>query len=318
MNFLVLAKDYTGSVVINRLQSEGHTTYYVNPFHRDNGIATITNIHLALSNHIDCCIVCSSGFTMEATIIRNKGIPTIGGTEFQDKLELDPEVLIRLCKLYNIRYLKESTKVNCPLSTEIWFANGDPLYQYFNYIKQYKFLAGDLGLDINGETVLFWANRNRNVEAVKRIFENGLFEALKSIKYTGIFSIDSFISLDDCYPYVFKAMPRLQAPVLTAMFELYKEKFGEMIVRLLTEDKCSILLQDQIALSVSISQPPYPYSNTGFVKYLVASDVDWVAARKKVAKQIKEIDIPNVQYRIDGGMQGANLNELKRMSYFNN
>jgi hypothetical protein len=319
MNFLILANDYTGTVVCNRLVSEGHKVFYVNPHHRNNGIATIANIHLALSNHIDCACICSSGFTSEATIIRNKGIPTFGGTVFQDKIDTDPEVVARLCKQCNIRILKDTTKLGMPLSTEIWFSNGQPLYQYFSYIKQYKFLAGDLGADIlEGETVLFWSNKDRNVEAVKRIFEGGLFEALNTIKYSGVFSLDAYLSANDNYPYIFRIVPRLQAPVLVAMLELYEGNFGNLLFDLLQNAQTSMLLLNKIALVVSISVPPYPYNNSGFIKYLVSSADDWSIARKQIAKQIKELNIPYVQYRIDGGMQGANLSELKKMNYFNN
>ena len=319
MIFLILSKDYTGTIVCERLKKEGHTYYYVNPTHRNNGISTIANIHLALVSHIDCCIICSTGFNVEQNIIVKKGIPCFGGTEFQDKIELDSLVLERLCKQYNIRLLKKTTNTSYALSTEIWFSNGEPLYQYFNYMKQAKFLAGDLGVDIpEGETVVFWANANRNVEAVKRIFENGLFEALKTIKYSGIFALDSYISIDDNYPYIFKVYARLQAPVLTAMLELYKNNFGNLLYSISTNDNQSILLEDSIALSVSISQPPYPYDYSGLVKYLVTSNIDWFVARKQMAKKIKELDISNIQYRIDGGMQGAELEQLKKLNYFSN
>lgn len=318
MNFLVLSNSITGSILCHRLESEGHKYFYVNPFHRSNGISTIHNIYSAINNHIDAAIICDTGFTKENYILSQKGIPILGGTIFQDKLELDAEYLPKFLKQYNIRLLKPTTKKLLPISTELWFSDGNPLYQYLGYIKQTKFLAGDLGVDVDCESLVYWGYENRCVEAVKRIFEGGLFDILKEINYTGIMSFDSYVSEDDSYPYVFKAIPRLQAAPLLCMLELYVDNFGNFLLDLLHKESPTLLLKEDIAIAVAVSNPPYPYNQEGFIKYLVSSDIDWITARNKIGKEIKELSIPNIQYRIDAGYQAKYLDELKRINYLNN
>lgn len=317
MNFLVISNSNTGSIVVKRLKEEDHNVYYVNPFHRNNGISALPSIYRCLSSSIDCAIICDTGFTKENSLLQQKKIPTFGGQAFQDQLELDKEKQQLLCKQYKIRLLKETTKILYPLSTEIWFCNGEPLYQYLNYVKQYKFLAGDLGLDVDCESVVMWSNLDRNVEAVNRIFQAGLFDFLLAIKYTGIFSLDAYISKDDLYPYVFNIIPRLQAGPLSCMLELYNGKFGNLIADLLCNKPQSIILQDKIAIGVAVSQPPYPYGNYGLYKYITSVGDDWVLIRKDIARQIKEITLPNIQYRIDGGIQANCLNDMARNGYKN-
>lgn len=313
MKFLVLAKDYTGTVVTHKLQEEGHEVFYVNPLHRNNGISTIGSVHIGISHNPDCAIICHPEFTNEAQIIKQKKIPCFGGGLLESKLELDKDILLGFCKKYNIRTLKPTTKILHPLSIELWFSNGEPLYQYIGYIKQNKFLAGDLGPDVDGESIVLWGFENRDVDAVNRIFDHGLFEALKKIKYTGIMAFDTVISEDDHYPYIISAKPRLQAPVLLAMICQLKGEVGNLFLNIVQGQQCSLLLTDKLSIAVAVSNPPYPYDLSALIKYIVASDNDWIKARKKIAKQIKELDLPNIQYRIDGGMQAEYYQK-----YFNN
>ena len=272
-------------------------------------------MHLAISNGIGAAIICNSGFSDQSKILKKKNIPVFGGDIMQDTLELDQEAFIRFCKRYNIRVSKDTIKKLYPLTTEIWFSNGNPLYQYINYIKQYKFLAGDLGVD-SEESVVLWGNPDRNVESVKRIFENGLFDVLKLIKYTGVFSLDAYISEDDNYPYVFRIVPRLQAPVLACMLELYSDNFGNLIMNLLQNSQPSLLLQNKISISVAVSQPPYPFDKSALVKYITASDNNWIEVRKKLGKELRQLDLPNLQYRIDAGLQASYLEDMKRTNYY--
>lgn len=320
MKFLVLSNDYTGTVVCKRLKQEGHEYLYINPFHRNNGINTTTNIYVAIQQKPDAAIICNTGFTVQHQLLKSKNIPVFGGTLFQEQVELEEQIMYKICKEYHIRLLKDTTKIAYPLSTEIWFSCGDPLYQYINYIKQNKFLAGDLGQDVDGESVVLWSNPTREVEAVKRIFENGLFDILKVIKYTGVFALDAYISEDDHYPYIVKIIPRLQAPVLVAMLELFDGNFGQLINQILENRLPSIILSEKIAISVAVSQPPYPFENSGLIKYVVGSNLDWMLARKQIASQLKEMtsSIKNIQFRIDGGIQGQHLNELRTIGYYNN
>ena len=318
MNILVIASSSTGTILVNRLIKEEHNVYYVNPFHRSNGISSIPSVYRCINNSIDFAVICDVGFDREYFLLQQKKIPTLGGSPFQVKLELDKEIQKQLCKQYKIRWLKETTNSLCPLTTEIWFCNGEPLYQYINYIKQNRFLTGDLGVEVDCESAVYWSNIHRGVESVERIFQQGLFDFLNAIKYTGLFALDACLSKDDLYPYVFNIIPRLQAGPLSCMLSLYNDSFGNLLGDLLSNKSHSIILQDKIAIGVAISQPPYPYGDNGLYKYIVSTGDDWKCIRKDIAKQIKEIKIPNLQYRIDGGIQAEYLDDLRKHSYYKN
>lgn len=317
MKFLIISSNHTGEIIYKRLEQEGNECLLFNPYHKDNGISAIASLGLAISKKPDLAIICNTGFTREAAILQNAKINVLGGTQFQDKLELDRLVLQKLCKMHKIRLLKVSTKVECPLSVEVWFSLGEPLYQYFSYIKQEKFLAGDLGPTVDCESIVYWGYDNRDVEIVNRIFEHGLFDVLKLIKYSGVIAFDTFISKDDLNPYVYAARCYQASYSLIALLEIYDGLFGRLLFDTFSGIKTSILVQDKLSLALTISIPPYPYSMKGFVKYLVASNTSWLEARNNLAQQIKELNILQLQYRIDGGMQGQDYNKLKEMSYLN-
>lgn len=317
MKFLILSNDYTGTILYERLKEEGNEPILYNPYHKDNGISSIGSLGLAINQRPDIAVACNTGFLRECKILRDLNIKIFGGTFFQDQVELNKDIMTKLCKQHKVRLLKETTNVECPLSTEVWFSNGEPIYQYLGYIKQTKFLTGDLGPEVDCESVVLWSYSNRDCEPVKRIFDKGLFEALKTIKYTGVFALDSFISSDDSFPYIFKIIPRLQSGILAAMLEIYRDDMGKLIYNILNQLQCSILLENKIACSVAISRPPYPYSYSGLIKYITASDSDWHIARGNIAAKIKELNIPQLQYRIDGCIQAQDYDRLKAQSYLN-
>lgn len=318
MNFLILSKSYCGNVIYKRLKEENHDVWLCNPYGSRNGISVISNIYVALNNHIDAAIVTDTGFTKEAHILENKGIKVFGGQELQDKLELDTEAAQKLCKRYGLRLLKTTTNILMPLSITLWFANGEPLYQYIASIKQTKFLTGDLGPDVDCESIVLFSYPNRDVEVVDRIFNHGLFDALKAIHYTGIFTLDTFISSDDKYPYISKVIPRLETGLCVALLEVLDAQFGELILKIINKEEVSIILKDTISCAVAVSVPPYPYNQEGLITYIVSSGDNWIEARRKAGKKIRELNIENIQYRIDGGMQGEHIETLKRINYYNN
>lgn len=317
MKFLILSKDYTGKVLVDRLTKENHDVLIVDPNFKSNGISPISNVHMGISHNPDCAILCSNDFITEYHLLHSKNIPTFGINPLGYALDMDNNIARQFCIDNKIRVAKETTKVKYPLSTEIWFAKGNPLYQYLGYIKQTKFLAGDLGLDVDCESVVLWPYQNRDVPAVDRLFGGGLFALLEKIKYTGVMAFDAVISIDDLYPHIKSIKPRIQSPVLLAMLELYKDNFGDLLLSIVQGEQRSILLIDKVAIAVCVSQPAYPYEYSGLIKYLVASDVDWMVARKDIAKQIKQLDIPNIQYRIDAGLQAEHIEDLKKIKYIN-
>ena len=318
MNILILSTDYTGIILYKQLEKEGNTCYLINPYHKHNGIQTIPSISLAITKNLALGIVCSSELSGLLGILKAKQVPLLCASQLSMKLELDQKVLIQFCKTYGLRLLKDTTKVIGPLSSEIWFSAGEPLYQYFGYIKQDKFLAGDMGPDVDGESVLFWGYENRNIEPINRLFNNGLFDFLKSIKYTGPFAIDAMISEDDLYPYITKIVPRFRASSLIGLLSLIDIPLSEIINHLVAGEKLSILTKDAFSVSVKISEFPYPYvPHEGLVKYITDTDKDWVEARRKLKTQVKDLDKNKVQFRIDGGMQGDYYEKFRAISYLN-
>lgn len=321
MNFLVLATDYTGDVVAHRLQEEGQNVRVCNPNrNRSNGINLVSNIHMALATDIDYCICCSPYFCNEVSIIKKKGIKVFGGDVLTSKLELQQDIAEKFCKEHSIRILTPKIKAIYPLSIEVWYSKGEPLYQYLGYIKQNKFLAGDMGPEVDGESVLLWPYLDRNVKPVDRIFEPKLSNTLQELKFSGVMAFDTMVSSEDAYPYAYAIRPRLQAGPLLCLLELYQQSFAELIVQILQEKRPTMLLSDKAALALALSKPPYPYDLEGLVKYVVASGDNWIDARKNLGRKIREESkhVENFQYRLDGGMQGEYIDDLKRLNYINN
>lgn len=305
MKILILATDHTGTLLYNRLKEEGNECILFNPYHKDNGIAAIRSLANAISLRPAIAIVCSAVFQKESELLRLQGIKVLGGLLLQNTLETNDNILPAFCKAYGLRMLKPTTKILGPISTEVWFSNGKPLYQYIGYIKQDRFLAGDMGPSVDAESIVYWGYSNRDCDIVNRLFDNGLFKFLKEIKYAGPFAIDSLISEDDLYPYVVKIVPRIQAASLVGLLSLLDSPLTLIINQLLHEEKPSILLKDEFSVSVKISQPPYPYiKHEGFVKYITATGPHWMDARKMLIKEAKLLDRNTVQFRIDGGIQG--------------
>jgi hypothetical protein len=313
MKFLILSSDPTGAILVNRLIQERHEA------------ELFRNIPHAVHFNPDLVVCCTPHSLSIVRQLSKLGLKILGGTQLQADLELDRAIKEKFCKSFGIRFLKETTKKFIPLSVEIWFAQGEPLYKYFSYIKQTRFLAGDLGVETDCQSIVFWAYQNRASEAVERIFGNGLFDFLKQIKYSGPFAVDSFISVDDHYPYCYQIYPRLQSHSLYCLTVLLNQDISYLLLRMseLENEKAeplSLILENKIIVAVLLSTPPYPYKQHGeFLKYVSALGDTPKEARNNLKDKIIEehiADIPNIQFRIDAGKQGEYVEELKAIYRF--
>jgi len=177
---------------------------------------------------------------------------------------------------------------------------GTPLYPPFGYLLQDKFLAGDLGPTTDGESCVLWGYKDKYAPAVRRLFTEDLLRVLRTNEYHGPLSIKAIISKHDNFPYFIKFIPGAD--------------ISEYGVRALTSNDD---LKDEIACTVKVTLPNYPYNGHPEPIYISASHPNWKQARLKVKEGIDKLDpTRDWQYRIDGCIQGRWLERLKHLDYF--
>ncbi len=211
-----------------------------------------------------------------------------------DKL-LDTNFSKSFAAAYGIRVPKELQleTYRFPLYTQLLFNKGEPTYPPIGYLLQDRFLAGDLGPTTDGESCVLWEYTDRYAPPVRRLFTDDLLRVLKTNEYDGPLSIKAIISKHDNFPYFVQFIPH-QNISYYAWHELK---------------------EDEVACTVKVTLPNYPYNGHPEPKYISASHIDWEQARLLVKKKIDELGPGDWQYRIDGCIQGRWLNRLHHLGY---
>jgi len=216
-----------------------------------------------------------------------------------DKL-LDGNFARSFAAAYGIRVPKELQleTYRFPLYTQLNFDHGKPIYPPIGYLLQDKFLAGDLGPTTDGESCVLWLYKDRYAPSVRRLFTDDLLRVLKKNEYHGPLSIKAIISKHDNFPYFIQFIPNENMSHYGLSQLSYSEK------------------EDEIACTMKITLPSYPYNGHPAPIYLSASHIDWKVARLKVKEAIDKLDpSKDWQYRIDGCIQGRWLERLKHLGY---
>jgi phosphoribosylamine-glycine ligase len=383
MKFLVISKYHNGLALAKRLLDEGNEVYLFNGNHLYNGIVNkVKTIDEGISKNPDIAIFTTSN--LDYTKVIQAGIKIFGAGPLENKLENDKLFANKFAAAYGIRVPKyrefynveSATKhlqltkdkyiirrmndkfisqkfINgiCEINLEIWFCNGQPIYQYNGSMEQDQFLAGDLGNYIGTQSCLLWGYQSKNIQIVNDIFKDGLFDILKKNDYTGILNVHCIINENDHYPYFLKFNTSFRYPAIYNLLEIMKGEFGKLINDIVNNQNPKIELKENMSVSMAISVPPYPYAVngisvnkqeiifnkedrehiwfhdiydndllkiaglSGLIGYITASDTSWKTARLKMAKIMRSMNIDNIQYRVDAGVQGNNLYQLTRLEY---
>jgi len=239
------------------------------------------------------------------------GIPINGPRVFGNNAigsKLMGEFGRNLAAAYGIRVPKD-LQLNAykyKLNTEIWFCNGNPIYQYMGGIPQDKFLTGDLGPTTDGESYIMWPYKDRNASAIRRTFTDQILNILKKNEYSGPLTIKTVISEQDNFPYFVGFLPHIHIGTF-AMLELMEGELGKLISDIVFNQNPRIDLRDEVACTITVSTAPYPYNGTVPYGYYTGSNKDWRVARRRAKDRIDELEANEWQYRLDGGAQAQAL-----------
>ena len=235
-----------------------------------------------------------------------------------------------LVRAYGLRVIKPTTNWIYKIQLEIWFCNGDPIYQYNISVIQDRFLCGDIGPEIEPQSIVTYPIKNTECNIVNRLFTKDLLRFFKTAEYNGPISILAAISEDDGYPYFVKFHPGFSLTIYN-VFHLVETSFVDVLQKIIDRDNPKIYMRQQFASSLCFSYYPYPFSNVtnghkiqvndnqknqisnvyhqGDIQaYAVGQHTEWKEARKIAYNLIpKDKDL---QYRIDGGIQAEIISKL--------
>lgn len=233
-------------------------------------------------------------------------------------------------RAYGLRVIKPTTKWIYKIQLEIWFCNGDPIYQYNISVIQDRFLCGDIGPEVEPQSIVTYPIKNSECNIVNRLFTKDLLRFFKTAEYNGPISILAAISEDDGYPYFVKFQPGFQLSCYNVFALLETEGIGELLSNIVHQNNPKIYMHPQYACMLCYSYFPYPFStivnghrfesevqntqisniypHNNIRAYVTGQHTEWKEARKIAYNLIpKDKDL---QYRIDGGIQANILDKI--------
>ena len=343
MRFLVISKGGAGLGVAMHLSAEGHkVTLYVdshNLTYVGEGIIekrTMLNplVHRGMVNDralkalvagtFDVVVIVGVGLGALGSRLAKEGYRVIGANQFSDNLHSNEG--FRGAVLEHLGGTYMDTGIGYQTRFLEWF-NGSELIPGWFIVRTYSSLMdGDLGPQVgcSGSVV-------KMLDRVCHSFTRDFLEGLKISGYVGpvwitIHGDGNFTPVDvGCH---------IHMGMMSAVFELMQEPLGEFLFRL--EGLKTIRKVDEVAISVLLSRPPFPFSNVskeewkveiepGALKHLWlmaavgeedgiymagnATKLGYVTAfgnglreaRRRVYRTIQRMKNPGIQYRLDIG-----------------
>ena len=288
-------------------------------------IASNTN-QLLSETHPDLIIIDGYGLGKVADYIREQNLPVFGSSHWTDTLSTDSDYARDIMNRVEIeKWVDESgVKVECGL-----FWNG--LQSLFPFIvwNEDRFLTDSLGSRIDSAS-----NIVSSLLPLSPLITNGIGRMerlLKKSKFRGIISLSSIVTRGELYGISFTT----STLYLSSLLELYKGSVTDLLLSIATGRKPTGELTTDYALSLLLSIPPFPSSATSHqetavkgvspsnLKHIYLMDVCkngagyesaglsgrlmMVSARgrnvgeckKRVMKTISNLEIGDVQYRVD-------------------
>ena len=335
MKILFLSSDGIGLGVAWRMQREGHYTYvHVRaPGFMDVG----RGIHHTLSswrtvlNDVDFVVADSPGYGQYTELFRQRGRPTFGINLLADALNLKKQAaFLKECDI------RMCSKIEHKLTISGWFNGREWVFPPFLTLKENHLLPGDLGPRVGcmGCTVV---PLHTPTEWLMQHL-NKISTALKKLGLTGLFTIqlgrdeDNSIGISGVYS-------GLAFDIIEGISEGLKEPLTNVLFEISVGIKDEIDVTQDYIVVVRLTVPPWPYipiwpdrgrteieglSEDNFDHiYLcnVSTDEEgwWVPggsgivlkaaargrtvreARKRVYRTLRNIQVENMQYRLDIG-----------------
>ena len=311
------------------------TTYYKRLV-RANGECVGANIDTLLTlTKPDVVIIDTLGLGKVADYLREKGVPTFGGSYWSDSLSTNREYSEEVCKRLQLPTLAQPIVLSV-----LW--NGSTILSPFLLVNTSRFMTGELGKDVDscGQLLL----SSQYVSALKPLLQS-IERLLKKVKFRGLLSIH----LHPTNPPHFSSTPLF----LPSILEVYKGSLTDLLISVASGKKWEGMVTNDYALAVLLSIPPYPYvidvrkdvvldgyneynsshihlidacrpienvtnaNGDGRVGWVTARGRDVREARKRVYSTLANLRIEEAQYRVDLGSE-VNVTDIVRGCKFKN
>ena len=318
------------SVVVNDLTS----------FNPDITPHVITRL---LANHTpDMVMFDSPQYGRTADYVRTCGMRVLGASQWAstiDTNELYEQTIIESMG-WNVKPNPKHTDayVTC------WF-NGQRYMSFYTSVVYHRFMSGGVGPDLGITGVI--SNFSSPTRRMNEEILDPLSKVLKKVNHRGCFHIH--LKVDDKGFSVDSITAALDSPLALVLFENSQVHTSDILVRLFDENSHEIRTLDPWAMAVLISVPPYPYASDnrkivlggvepanlkhlwlkdvqtgvtgwtttglhGSVGYVTARGTDTNECRRRVYRTIKNLRVPDLQYRNDIGKDTFFLTDALRKS----
>ena len=274
----------------------------------------------------DLVIIDGYGLGKVADYIREQNLPVFGSSHWTDTLSTDPFYVKDILRRVSLDQWKGEEGVKVEVG--VWWNGLQSLFPFIVWNED-RFLTGSLGCRVDSAS-----NIITSLPSSHRLIVEGVGKMerlLKKSKYRGLISLECVVTKSKVYGVSFTT----STLYLSSLLELYKGSVTDLLLAVSTGRKSTGEMTTDYALSLLLSIPPFPNSATeststalkgvspsnlrhiyfidvckngacyesvgssGRLMMVSARGRDVGEAKKRVMKTISNLDIDNVQYRVD-------------------
>lgn len=336
MRILVMSETGYGLGFIPNLTREGHS------------VQTIIGETTTSVATPDVAIIDTPKFTAQSVTLRSQGVKVIGVSQWSTLLEQDNDYKRSFINAIGYKVYDPALKPESSIETNVvcWF-NGQRFISKSLAFNYPKFLAGDVGVDVDSAGFVVYFNVDRHVITHRILMP--LEKFLRKANHRGCFSIDVVATPSDLY--VKDVSSAITKPYTLAIYENSWRPKSDIMLDMFDETSKEVPHIDSCVCGVLLSAYPYPYSevcpqmvinglnvhNTkhmwlmdafqedrkwtsgninGCIGYVLARGNSIEEARRRTYRTIKNIDTKNMQYRIDIGKDvNGKMRSLREYGY---
>lgn len=285
-----------------------------------------------------------------ATQLKARGYKTLFASQWSSALNKSKEYNLSILSSLGFDIADDNTQ-GYALTVEGWY-NGNEFVSAIVAIIFRKLLAGDLGPTVDYMGSAVYGNINRHTKLYKETLGK-LEVVLRKVDYCGPVSIDIALSDIGVWAIALHANPRI--PTTPVFFEGTKVSVSAMLLAIASGHTPRRPDFENYIISVGMSLPPWPYSNrnatqqpislsgiseanlkhlrlqdvfmdekgdyycpmtSGFIGSVTARGRDVREARRRAYRTLGFLEIPDLQYRNDIGLDSDQVfQNLKSWEY---
>lgn len=159
-------------------------------------------------------------------------------------------------KVDGSKFILQEVVKGAEISTELWLANGDPIWPCNSTFETKKFQAGELGQRTGCESSLVFHYEGRQSKVFDKTIKK-ILPLLKHSQYTGCIDVNCIVSEDDHEPYFLEWTPRLGYSAIYALTSILGLPIADFFGKV-SRGTFTIPFKNLWGASLKISIPPYP------------------------------------------------------------